>query len=153
MYEGGKEMLRNRKGFTLVELLAVIVILAIILAIAVPGITGIIQSAEKGSFESDAKMIVTGIEYEVLQSTVNSTTAPAASDTAITADVANYGADPANYTAVYIVDMDPVTICVESSSASEFNAHSAVVSKSDVNYLADFTPTPYADCAAYVAAN
>ncbi|MDD4298966.1 MAG: prepilin-type N-terminal cleavage/methylation domain-containing protein, partial [Bacilli bacterium] len=48
----------QKKGFTLVELLAVIVILAIILAIAVPGITGLIESTTKSAFASDAKMII-----------------------------------------------------------------------------------------------
>jgi len=142
-------MLKNKKGFTLVELLAVIVILAIILAIAVPGISGIINSAKKGSFESDAKMIVTGIEYNVLQSTVTGTAAPVASDTAVTADVDDYGADPTNYTGVYIVDMDPITICVESASTSEFGTYAATATKSGVTYLVEPTTT----CAAWVAAN
>lgn len=41
-----KKMLRNEKGFTLVELLAVIVILGIIVAIAVPAIGNITQRAQ-----------------------------------------------------------------------------------------------------------
>lgn len=40
-----KKMFRNEKGFTLVELLAVIVILGIIVAIAVPAIGNIIADA------------------------------------------------------------------------------------------------------------
>ena len=142
-------MLKNKKGFTLVELLAVIVILAIILAIAVPGISGIINSAKKGSFESDAKMIVTGIEYNVLQSTVSGAAAPTASDTAITSAVGDYGADPTNYTAVYIVNMNPITICVESAGASEFGAWAATATKSGVSYLVD----PDTTCALYVASH
>lgn len=55
-----------RKGFTLVELLAVIVILAIILAIAIPGISNIIESAKKGAAESNAKMLLKAIEYKML---------------------------------------------------------------------------------------
>jgi hypothetical protein len=98
-------------------------------------------------------MIVTGIEYKVLQSTVTSTAAPVASDTAVTADVDDYGADPTNYTSVYIVNMNPITICVESASSSEFGAYAALATKSGVDYLADLLPTPYADCAAYTAAN
>ncbi len=141
--------MKNKKGFTLVELLAVIVILAIILAIAVPGITGIINSAKKGSFESDAKMIVTGIEYQVLQSTVNASTPPVASDTAITANVGEYGADPTNYTSVYIVNMNPVTICVESADTSEFGAYGATATKTVVTYLTD----PDNTCALYVASH
>lgn len=48
----------NRKGFTLVELLAVIVILAIILAIAVPNVVGIINKSRDDSFISTARMMV-----------------------------------------------------------------------------------------------
>jgi len=56
-----------KKGFTLVELLAVIVILAIVLAIAVPTITGIIANAKKNAFASDANMILKGVDYQLLQ--------------------------------------------------------------------------------------
>jgi prepilin-type N-terminal cleavage/methylation domain-containing protein len=70
----------NRKGFTLVELLAVIVILAIILAIAIPGISGVIESSTKNAFESDAKMLLKEINYKMMEdsafkpSDVNETT-------------------------------------------------------------------------------
>ncbi|MDD2489788.1 MAG: prepilin-type N-terminal cleavage/methylation domain-containing protein, partial [Bacilli bacterium] len=53
-------------GFTLVELLAVIVILAIVLAIAVPSITGIIENVTINAFEQDAKMIIKSINYKSL---------------------------------------------------------------------------------------
>ena len=118
-------MLKNKKGFTLVELLAVIVILAIILAIAVPGISGIINSAKKGSFESDVKMIITGIEYSVLESSVDtSVTVPAVGD--ILANLDDYGADPTNYTAASITSMNPITVTITSASTSEFGAWTTV---------------------------
>ena len=47
----------KRKGFTLVELLAVIVILAVILTIAVPAVKKTVDSAKKKSAENDAIMI------------------------------------------------------------------------------------------------
>ncbi len=58
--------MKNRKGFTLVELLAVIVILAIILAIAVPGISGIIKSSTMKSMESDAKLVLKAVDLKKL---------------------------------------------------------------------------------------
>lgn len=57
----------NTKGFTLVELLAVIVILAIILLIAVPNVMGIIENAKKDGFCSTAKLAYKSVEYFKLQ--------------------------------------------------------------------------------------
>jgi prepilin-type N-terminal cleavage/methylation domain-containing protein len=56
----------KKKAFTLVEIIAVIVILAIILAIAVPAITGIIRNSSRTAFESDAKLLLTAINYKKL---------------------------------------------------------------------------------------
>ena len=56
--------MQKKKGFTLVELLAVIVILAVILVIAVPQIMSVIESARKGSIESTAKLIAESAERE-----------------------------------------------------------------------------------------
>ena len=47
----------KKKGFTLVELLAVIVILAIILVIAIPQIMNTIDASRLGAISSSAKMI------------------------------------------------------------------------------------------------
>ena len=55
------------KGFTLVELLAVIVILAVILAITVPMISNIVKSSTKNAFESDAKMVLKASELKMLE--------------------------------------------------------------------------------------
>jgi prepilin-type N-terminal cleavage/methylation domain-containing protein len=59
--------MKKEKGFTLVELLAVIVILAIILAIAIPSITGMIKKVTRDSFGSDAKMLLKAVNYKKLQ--------------------------------------------------------------------------------------
>jgi len=58
------------KGFTLVELLAVIVILAIILVIAVPKIMDVINDSKKATLESTAKMIASQAEKQKVQNTV-----------------------------------------------------------------------------------
>ena len=55
-------MERKKRGFTLVELLAVIVILAVILVIAVPRIMSVIKDAKLGSIESTAKLIASTAE-------------------------------------------------------------------------------------------
>ena len=62
-------MIRNKKGFTLVELLAVIVILAIILVIAVPQIMTTIEESRKAAFISNAKLIAKSAENRDLENT------------------------------------------------------------------------------------
>jgi type IV pilus assembly protein PilA len=57
----------KNKGFTLVELLAVIVILAVILAIAIPSISNIMNTSTRNAFESDAKMLLKQIDYKTME--------------------------------------------------------------------------------------
>lgn len=54
----------NKKGFTLVELLAVIVILAILLAIAVPQVTQYITKSRKDSLTATAKDFVDAVRKD-----------------------------------------------------------------------------------------
>ncbi|UOQ47291.1 prepilin-type N-terminal cleavage/methylation domain-containing protein [Gracilibacillus caseinilyticus] len=58
---------KEEKGFTLVELLAVIVILAIIVAIAVPAVGGIIDRAEAGANEAEAELVEKAAELALLE--------------------------------------------------------------------------------------
>ena len=56
--------MKNKKGFTLVELLAVIAILAILVIIALPNVMGMFNEAKKNSFMTEVKQI-----YKVAQQT------------------------------------------------------------------------------------
>ena len=53
-----KSNLKNKKGFTLVELLAVIVVLAIIILIAMPSVMSAMDKARKNSLVTEASEIV-----------------------------------------------------------------------------------------------
>ena len=60
-----KNILKNKKGFTLVELLAVIVILALIMSIAVVSMGGIMQSARQSTFKDTALSIIGGVRQQL----------------------------------------------------------------------------------------
>ncbi|MDO4377513.1 MAG: prepilin-type N-terminal cleavage/methylation domain-containing protein [bacterium] len=62
--------MKHRNAFTLVELLAVIVILAIILVIAVPKITDTIKNSKIASFESSAKTIAAQAEKKKMENEI-----------------------------------------------------------------------------------
>ena len=55
----------NNKGFTLVELLATISILAIIMLIAIPNIVGVVQRSRNKTYVEDAKKMVALAKYKV----------------------------------------------------------------------------------------
>lgn len=55
----------KKKGFTLVELLAVIVILAIIAVIATPIILGVIEKSKKGAAKNSAQGYIEAVEKQI----------------------------------------------------------------------------------------
>jgi type IV pilus assembly protein PilA len=59
------KVLKNEKGLTLIELLAVMVILGIIAAIAIPAIGGIIQNSREDAVKSDAIAILEAAKLAV----------------------------------------------------------------------------------------
>jgi len=63
-------MKNKKRGFTLVELLAVIVILAVILVIAVPQVMNIIEDVRKASFSSSVKILASEAEKKYVQNEV-----------------------------------------------------------------------------------
>ena len=66
----------NKKGFTLVELLAVIALVAILSGIAVPNILSTINNSKKSAFLMDAKRMVAKAEYLMSLNTSSSIIPP-----------------------------------------------------------------------------
>ena len=63
--------MKNNKGFTLVELLAVIVVLAIVMGLAAVAITNVLENTRKAAMVSDAKSFLDGAHSLVNSSDLN----------------------------------------------------------------------------------
>ena len=57
--------MKNNKGFTLVELIAVVVIMGIIAIIATPNIVRMVDSGKKDKFIADAKQMISKTKYQI----------------------------------------------------------------------------------------
>ena len=89
-------MKNNKKGFTLVELLAVIVILAIIALIATPIILNVIDNAKEGAAKNSAYGYIDALEKANAQAILSDSEVTVLSGTYTTSDggkVVTYGSD------------------------------------------------------------
>lgn len=86
-----KRFLKNEKGLTLIELLAVVVILGIIAAIAVPAIGKIIDDSREKAVVSDALQIINAAKIaKAANPTVNDFEADGTKDPDDNVDLDNY---------------------------------------------------------------
>ena len=80
-----KKHIKNEKGLTLIELLAVIVILGIIAAIAIPSIGSIIQKSKEDAVKADAITVLNAAKNYVAANGI-----PASGDTIDQTELASY---------------------------------------------------------------
>lgn len=80
-------MIKNRKGFTLVELLAVITILGILMIVAIPAVSRTIENSRRNTFLSTAKTYVNAVREGYAADQVKYTEGSAKKSVTILADL------------------------------------------------------------------
>lgn len=124
--------MKNNKGFTLVETIAVIIILGIVLSIAVPSITNVVKSTNKNRMISDAETFISEVKEYVESDTIGNT-----SDTYTLKDIKGktklskspYGEEYEEKSYVKIDDNNSYTVCLtdgEYKAATEKNGEITV---------------------------
>ena len=117
----------NKKGFTLVELLAVIVILAIIALISTPIILGVIETAKKGAAEQSALGYIDAVEKQIVYNQVKENQTPLTNGT--------YETDVLNSTyGVNVKGTKPTTGSWVQIEKKEIVAYSLKIGEYVVNY-------------------
>ncbi|MDQ0159815.1 type II secretion system protein [Alkalibacillus salilacus] len=122
-----KRIFKNQKGITLVELLAVIVILGIIALIAVPAIAGVIEDSRYDSVKSTAINVIEAAELYATTNDVESVGVEqlASSDyidnSTFTGTPTVSGLDGGQPTISGEITMSDVTINFDGESVSEVN--------------------------------
>ncbi len=79
----------NRNGFTLVELLAVIVILAVLALVAMPNVTRLMNDSRKNAFITEVENFVTYAQTSYTNSQINGTINNSADESLITGQTFN----------------------------------------------------------------
>ena len=122
--------MKKKKAFTLVELLAVIVILAVILIIAIPQIMDTIKTTRLKSIEDSAILIATNAEKDYLaQQTINSNYNARSIPCS---DVAKLSKDYASCTITYN-DSGVATVKLKGASGGKFNGITCTGTKDNMN--------------------
>lgn len=147
--------MKNKKGFTLVELLAVIVVLAIVMGIAAVAITNVLDSTRKNAYVASAKQYIEGaksiVEAEVVDRMfatgntkyLNDCKKDSTHDIIIDDIKLKSGGD-SPYGAAFDLEQSKVVVKVTDSNCSTFEYSIYMVDKLGNKIAADSAGTPVA---------
>ncbi|MBS6646383.1 MAG: prepilin-type N-terminal cleavage/methylation domain-containing protein [Clostridiaceae bacterium] len=82
-----KKRLKNEDGFTLVEMIAVLIIIAVLAAVAVPSMTGFIERAKRDRYIAEARLVCTALQQYLTEMEIED---GVISDKQVIEDVARY---------------------------------------------------------------
>ena len=60
-----RELKKNKKGFTLIEIIVVVVILAVLMAVAVPSVMKYLSEADNAKYMAQARTVMTTAQAEM----------------------------------------------------------------------------------------
>lgn len=66
-----KKLLKNKKGFTLIEIIVVVVILAVLMAVSVPAVLSYINQADDAKYMAQARGAYTAMQAELVKAYVD----------------------------------------------------------------------------------
>ena len=106
----------NKKGFTLVELLAVIAIIGVIAAIATPNIIALIDNGKKEQYVADAKELISKAKYYNKQEKYKDLFIVDGACKVITAKKLGFSKEKTVDDTLYDLDNSKVKVCLESNT-------------------------------------
>ena len=84
-------MKKNKKGFTLIEIIVVVVILAVLMAVAVPSVLKYIDEADNAKYMAQARTVLTTAQAETVKAYVGDSKISTDEWTAMIKDTNPYG--------------------------------------------------------------